>query len=187
MLDSAKDSREFRMGSWVFDSLIYSVTLAAAVTAASFPTAVLGGDPTKECEVLFDGAHRTADWRSAYIECSARAEEGDAGAQYRVGVIYANGRSVEPDDDAAVQWYRKAATQGYATAHMGLGIMYYYGRGVAQDPLRAYKWWTIAALLEEPAAETNQEIAAKQLTPAEIEESQGWAEECLASGYQGCQ
>ena len=41
------------------------------------------------------------------------AEQGQAGAQYNLGVIYASGAGVPQDDAEAARWYRLAAEQGY--------------------------------------------------------------------------
>ena len=40
------------------------------------------------------------------------AEQGDAEAQYNLGVMYANGDGLPEDDAEAVRWYRMAAEQG---------------------------------------------------------------------------
>jgi len=45
------------------------------------------------------------------------AEQGDAEAQYNLGVRYANGEGVPEDYKEAVKWFRKAAEQGFAAAH----------------------------------------------------------------------
>ena len=41
-------------------------------------------------------------------------EQGDASAQYNLGVMYATGRGVPEDGTEAVRWYRAAAEQGDA-------------------------------------------------------------------------
>jgi TPR repeat protein len=61
------------------------------------------------------------------------AEQGDASAQYNLGVMYANGYGVPQDYAEAVRWYRLAAGQGNAKAQYNLGLMYYNGEGVPQD------------------------------------------------------
>ena len=43
------------------------------------------------------------------------AEQGNATAQFYLGVMYTNGAGVPKDDGEAVRWYRLAAEQGYAT------------------------------------------------------------------------
>ena len=69
------------------------------------------------------------------------AEQGDADAQFNLGLAYANGQGVRQDYAEAVQRYRKAAEQGYADAQINLGNMYYKGRGVRQDSSLAQEWY----------------------------------------------
>ena len=42
------------------------------------------------------------------------AEKGDAKAQYKLGVCYADGEGVSKDLKQAVYWWKKSAEQGYA-------------------------------------------------------------------------
>lgn len=48
------------------------------------------------------------------------AKQGDAEAQYRLGVLYDKGVVVKKDKREAVRWYRKAASQGHAKAQDSL-------------------------------------------------------------------
>ena len=73
------------------------------------------------------------------------AEQGIAGAQCRLGVMYAEGRGVDQDDHESVRWFRLAAEQGDAEAQGGLGLAYATGRGIAQDFVAAHVWMTLAA------------------------------------------
>jgi hypothetical protein len=75
----------------------------------------------------------------------AKAEGGDAGAQKRLGVIYAKGQGVKQDYAQAAKWYRKAADQGHAGAQIALGELYEVGRGVPHDVAQAAKWYRQAA------------------------------------------
>ena len=52
------------------------------------------------------------------------ADQGDAAAQFNLGVMYATGQGVPQDYAEAVKWYRKAAEQGHAGAQYNLGVMY---------------------------------------------------------------
>ena len=56
-------------------------------------------------------------------ELRARAEQGDAYAQFDLGVMYDTGRGVPQDAAEAVRWYRLAAAQGDAYAQYDLGVM----------------------------------------------------------------
>ena len=46
----------------------------------------------------------------------ARAEQGDAQAQFDLGTFLEHGRGVERDPAEALAWYRRAAEQGYGPA-----------------------------------------------------------------------
>jgi len=48
------------------------------------------------------------------------AKEGDAEAQYNVGMIYANGKGVKVDLSQSMRWYEKSAKQGNASAQYNL-------------------------------------------------------------------
>jgi len=48
------------------------------------------------------------------------AQQGDAEAQYRLGVLYDKGVGVKKDKREAVRWYRRAASQGHAKAQDSL-------------------------------------------------------------------
>ena len=56
------------------------------------------------------------------------ADQGDAEAQYNLGLMYDNGEGVLQDDAEAVKWYRLAAEQGRADAQLLLGNMYVSAR-----------------------------------------------------------
>ena len=89
---------------------------------------------------------RAAPPSSADIaEVRAKAEAGNAEAQFNLGEMYANGRGVPKDDAQAVSWLRKAAGRGHAKAQLGLGGMYFSGRGVPQNYAIAVLWIRYAA------------------------------------------
>jgi TPR repeat protein len=81
--------------------------------------------------------------RLASIE--ARAQAGDAKAQVQLGIAYAAGDGVAPDDAEAARWFRKAAEQGDAAGEYSLGEMYLTGRGVPSELTEAAKWMRRAA------------------------------------------
>ncbi len=91
-------------------------------------------------------AYIRGDYAAALREWRPLAEQGHAGAQYRLGLMYYNkGQGVPQDYVQAVKWYRKAAEQGYADAQFKLGVMYSDGQGVPQDDAEAVRWYRKAA------------------------------------------
>ena len=90
-------------------------------------------------------AAQAGDFQTALKEWKPLADQGLAGAQYNLGVMYANGEGVVEDDAEAVRWYRLAADQGLADAQHNLGWMYGNGRGVVEDDAEAVRWLRLAA------------------------------------------
>tara|TARA_Y100000588_G_scaffold159272_1_gene173177 strand:- start:3 stop:443 length:441 start_codon:yes stop_codon:yes gene_type:complete len=72
------------------------------------------------------------------------AHQGVAGAQCRLGIMYATGQGVLKDDIAAAHWFRLAAEQGDIEAQGGLALAYASGRGVTQDFVAAHMWISLA-------------------------------------------
>jgi len=109
----------------------------------------------------------------------ALAEQGDAVAQYNLGLMSASGRGVPEDDVEAVRWYRLAADQGYATAQYNLGNRYANGEGVPEDDLLAYMWWNLAAAQGNETAQSNKAQAESRMTRDQIAEAQRMSTEWI--------
>jgi hypothetical protein len=78
------------------------------------------------------------------------AENGDAKAQFELGLAYRTGKNVAQDPEKAVYWYRKAANQNNPGAYYQLGNMYENGFGVEKDIDEAHKWYSRGAELGNP-------------------------------------
>jgi uncharacterized protein len=90
-------------------------------------------------------ARDRGDYKTAIEKLKPLAEQGDALAQYNLGLMYYIGLGVTLDLKEAVKWYRLAAEQGHARAQDILGMMYDRGQGVPQDYKEAVKWYRLAA------------------------------------------
>jgi TPR repeat protein len=102
----------------------------------------------------------------------ARAEKGDAEAQYKLGLRYAKGEGVAQDHDDAVRWYRRAAEQGDVKAQFNLGVCYAKGEGVPQDRVQAYAWFNLAAAQGHKDAASKRDLTASLMTREELAEGQ---------------
>ena len=80
------------------------------------------------------------DYAAAISKFTKAAEQGDAVAQYNLGLMYHDGEGVPRDYKRAVYWYTKAAEQGNAAAQFWVGIMYRDSMGVARDYGEALYW-----------------------------------------------
>ena len=82
-------------------------------------------------------AYDKGDYEEALEIWRSLADQGNAKAQFNLGLMYDNGRGVTQDDKEAVKWYKLAANQGNAKAQFNLGVMYDNGEGVTQDDKEA--------------------------------------------------
>ena len=114
------------------------------------------------------------------------AEQGNAIAQFNLGVRYDVGRGVPLDDTEAVRWYRLAAEQGVAIAQLNLGLMYGNGEGVLKDSVLAHMWLNIADANGNAAARDVRDSLERDMTRAEISLATELARTCMASDYQNC-
>src|SRR6185503_3714290 len=62
-----------------------------------------------------------ADSHEALMWYRKAAEQGDAWAQYNLGLMYYFGQSIPQDYQEALKWYRQVAERGFARAQYNLG------------------------------------------------------------------
>lgn len=84
-------------------------------------------------------------------ELKAKAEQGDAEAQYNLGYRYFSGKGVSKDYNKAAYWLDKVARQGNATAQSALGNCY----NKLKDYNKAVYWYTKAAEQGDATAQCN--------------------------------
>ncbi len=115
---------------------IYQTVLALLLLTAT--SACVTPDFDKGKETYNKGETDLQKWQGL-------AEQGNAKAQFYLGLSYDNGEGIPKDDGQAVFWYRKAAERGVAEAQFNLGVMHYYGEGIPKDDGQAVFWYRKAA------------------------------------------
>ncbi|MFQ5983970.1 MAG: tetratricopeptide repeat protein [Alphaproteobacteria bacterium] len=80
-------------------------------------------------------AYLAGNYGTALKELLPLAKQGDAEAQYLVGVMRDHGQGVARNYRKAAEWYRKAADQGHTLAQFNLGFLYYNGTSADGDPI----------------------------------------------------
>lgn len=90
-------------------------------------------------------AYEANDYEAAIAEWRPLAREGEANAQFRLGILYqlVSALGLEERDISAegIKWIHKAAVQGHAAAQLEMGKAYLQAKGHAQ----AVEWFKIAA------------------------------------------
>ncbi|MFO6424066.1 tetratricopeptide repeat protein [Motilimonas sp. KMU-193] len=85
-------------------------------------------------------------------QCRQAAEQGDAQAQYRLGMAHVQGELRQANLTDAAKWFRLASEHGYGAAKVRLAEMYLIGQGVEQDDSAGVALLHEAAELENPEA-----------------------------------
>jgi TPR repeat protein len=143
--------------------IILGLILAAPVAAGPVEDAI--------------AARSEGDYATALRLYHPLANQGDAFAQYNLGLMYSRGEGVPQNHDEAAKWFRLAANRGLASAQYDLGVMYSAGQGVPQDYVRALMWFNLAATPGYRFAAIERDNVAKRMTPAQIAEAQKLARE----------
>ena len=115
---------------------------------------IKGLDATLITKLTGDGAIEEEKVVELYLKA---AEQGNAVAQYNLGLCYYIGYGAERNYEEAAKWWTAAAENGHYAAQTNLGMCYYNGEGVDRDPSEAVKWWTAAA--EQDHVESQYELA----------------------------
>jgi hypothetical protein len=146
--------RFFRMAGWPLAAAgivvlaVLAVGLGVAIGGAFFeavpdaePIAVASVTPSPPGDIGV-GAPPPLPARESL---AALADQGDAKAQFQLGMSYRSGEPGTRDYPLAYSWLEKSAEQGYADAQYALGVMHLAGDGVLQSFPAAFKWFERAA------------------------------------------
>ena len=113
--------------------------------------------------------------KGSYIQAlhifHALAQQGDAKAQYNVGLMYALGKGERPSKTEAMRWYEKAARLGNAKAQYNLARRYHAKADTGiQSAYEKAKYWY------EKAVENNITKAYNNLAALDAKQGQGEAD-----------
>jgi TPR repeat protein len=90
-------------------------------------------------------AFQKKDYGVAYREWAEAANQGQAEAEYNLGMLYLKGLGIARNPQEAFRWLLLAADQGQVNAEFQVGLMREKGVGVRQDYAQAQVWFTLAA------------------------------------------
>jgi SH3-like domain-containing protein len=104
-------------------------------------------------------AYNSKDYETALPLWRKLATEGNADAQYALGVAYFKGEGVSRDLNDSMKWFEQAANSGNVQAMFNLGAAYWEGNGTRQSYAEAVEWWEKSAAAGQPAAQYNLGLA----------------------------
>lgn len=118
-----------------------------AKAASLYRAAIAQGDGFGQWRmgVMIDEGAASGTSEQAVALFRQAAAQKSPGAMASLGVMYATGRGVERDYDAAMRYYQAAARMGSVHGIEGIGVLYANGQGVARDMDEALAYWMVAA------------------------------------------
>lgn len=125
-------------------------TLPTTTTAKAPDTRDGGGQGANEAGLA---ALRSGDLAQARRQFELAAQAGHPGAFNNLGMMYLQGRGVQPSVPQAINYLSQAAERGNGVAANNLGYLYQHGRGVAPDREQAIAWYRRAVALGHKASD----------------------------------
>ncbi len=164
----------------MFRYLLISLVLSFSLSSLSYASQTFNDGMT---------AYDSKKYEEAITFFKSAAEQGDASAQYSLGVMYVNGQGVTKDYEQAVAWYRKAAEQGHSSAQSNLGVMYDNGQGVTKDDKQALAWYRKAAEQGDASAQFNLGVMYKngQGVTKDDKQAVAWYRKAAEQGHASAQ
>ncbi|MCD4651283.1 MAG: sel1 repeat family protein [Candidatus Cloacimonetes bacterium] len=105
------------------------------------------GNPDAQVQLgkIYESIGVDAKYRTAASWYRKAAEQNHAEAQFRLGMLYEEGKGFPRDYMRSFQYIRDAATNGFSEAQYRLGTKYYLGKGLTRNVDKALEWLTKAA------------------------------------------
>lgn len=95
---------------------------------------------------VYYSSNNKEDMEKAFEFFQWSAEKGNKYAQYKLGIMYLDGTSVDKDINQAITWLKMSAASGLVVAQLALGDLYYEGRQpIERNLYKAKNWYNKAA------------------------------------------
>ncbi len=104
-------------------------------------------------------AYQSGDFAQAEKLWIVLADQGDANAQYALGIMHLKKEAQRSEDTAAFRYLVEAAKKQHVASMFNLGVAYWEGRGVTRQPEKALNWWEVAAQRDDAGAQYNLGLA----------------------------
>jgi len=125
-------------------------------------------------------AYEKRDYKAAFDEFKPLAEQGDAGAQAKLGKMYLIGLGVDKDEAKGIEWYLKAAEHD-SDAQFWLGRV--YDGWFYNDNKKAMKWYRKAAEQNHAKAQFHLGKKYKESPLKNIKKSIVWFKKASDNGF----
>ena len=115
---------------------------SSAITASSL--VVLG--------TLLEDEGKTTDATNLYLGLVDGTSASALSAQYRLGLLYLEGKGMAENDAEGASWILQSANLGHTEAQIEMGILCFNGTGVPRDENQALAWFAEASASDNASA-----------------------------------
>jgi len=146
--------------------IVFFYPLTIILTVLLLTTSGVSADDAADLKAGMT-AYREKEFQTAIHKLLPLAIEGNAEAQYQIGLMYDRGLGFPKDRCISITWADKAARQGHPNAAMQLAFSFTIGSPVRQSDEMAYRWASFANKLGHPKARDLLSFMAGELTTEE--------------------
>ena len=154
-----------RRNKWVLATVIGVIVIVVAwLTISGWRPGLKGAKPQPEFSEQLSNLNRQAALQGNKLQdLKGLADQGDALAEFTLGLRYATGSDAPQDYGEAARWFSMAAERGHVLAQSALVTYYWAGRGVPQDFKKAYYWGLLAQSAGDEASRSRVPFLAARL------------------------
>lgn len=184
----------FRLGSHLSFRML--LRMSQRISIKLLLSALLGGllfsnwgfaqqDKSVEEYQAAAAAYQSGDFAAAEKLWKTLADQGDANAQYAMGIMHLKKEAQGARDQIAFAYLAKAAKNRHVAAMFNLGVAYWEGRGTQRQPAKAANWWELAAQQQDAGAQYNLGLAYYLGVGRKQDASKAkyWLEQAMQNGH----
>ncbi len=148
----------------------------ARLDPSSFPAC---SDRQKPAENLLTTVQKEPTLEDKFAKLQKEASEGNAKAEYDLGILYAKGEGVLKDADMAVNLWQKSAAQGYTKAQNKMGNIF-EGR---KEDAKALEWYEKAAAQDDVDAQFSLAMTNARNNGMYAADTLAWMQKAAVQGH----
>jgi len=130
-------------------------------------------------------AYQSGNFAAAEKLWSKLADQGNANAQYAMGIMHLKKEAQNARDQTAFRYLIEAAKNRHVAAMFNLGVAYWEGRGTRRQPEKAANWWELAAEQQDAGAQYNLGLAyyLGEGRKQDATKAKYWLEQAMQNGH----
>lgn len=128
---------------------------------------------------------KSEDVRTLAERLERKAVSGDIRAGYKLGLLFYDGKMIEPNYFIAKEWFLFSAERNYVSGMLKMAQIYNLGQGVPVNHEKAFVWTEKAALNGSVTGMVDlaHAYASGKGTPADLQKATNWYQKAAIKGH----